>query len=136
MNPTDHFRVPRPFCRLKTKSKQFGLLGPHFATIAKFQWFSKAPSPLNGMVWGNHWVQWFFNGFGVRQPLVSMVFDGCPPLVRRWNGCIPSLKSRRDLLTDRQPRTSLLDVQIETYIEELLLDQCTVGWTFLWYGPS
>ena len=72
-----------------------GLLGPHFATIAKFQWFSKAPSPLNGMVWDNHWVQWFFNGFGVRQPLVSMVYDGCPPLVQRWNGYIPSLKSKQ-----------------------------------------
>ena len=45
------------------------------------------------MVRGNHWVQWFFDGFGVRQPLVSMVFDGCLPLVRRWNGNIPSLKS-------------------------------------------
>ena len=45
------------------------------------------------MVWGNHWVQWIFDGFRVRQPLVSMVFDGCPPLVRRWNGNIPSLKS-------------------------------------------
>ena len=46
------------------------------------------------MVWVNHWVQWFFDGFGVRQPLVLMVFDGCLPLVRRWNGNIPSLKSR------------------------------------------
>ena len=45
---------------LQTKSKLFGLLGPHFATIAKFPWFSKAPSPLNGMVWDNHWIQWFF----------------------------------------------------------------------------
>ena len=45
------------------------------------------------MVRDNHWVQWFFDGFGVRQPLVSMVFDGCLPLVRRWNGNIPSLKS-------------------------------------------
>ena len=93
MNLPDHVKVPMSFCRLKTKSKLFGLLRPQFATIAKFQWFSKAPSPLNGMVWDNHWVQWFFNGFGVRQPLVSMVYDGCPPLVQRWNGYIPSLKS-------------------------------------------
>ena len=91
--PPGNLRVPRLLCRLKTKLKLFGLLGPHFATIAKFRWFSKAPSPLNGMVWGNHWFRWFFDGFGVRQPLVSMVFDGCPPLVRRWNGNIPSLKS-------------------------------------------
>ena len=34
-----------------------------------------------------------FDGFGVRQPLVTMVFDGCAPLVRRWNGYVPSLKS-------------------------------------------
>ena len=57
------------------------------------QWFSKLPSPLNGMVEGNHWDQWFSDGFGVRQPLVRMVFDGCAPLVRRWNGYAPSLKS-------------------------------------------
>jgi len=37
------------------------------------------------MVEGNHWDQWFFNGFGRRQELVTMVFDGCAPLVRRWN---------------------------------------------------
>ena len=93
MNLPDHVKVPMSFCRLKTKSKLFGLLRPQFATIAKFQWFSKAPSPLNGMVWDNHWIQWFFDGLRVRQPLESMVFDGCPPSVRRWNGYIPSLKS-------------------------------------------
>ena len=41
----------------------------------------------------NHWDQWFSDGFGVRQPLEMMVFDGCAPLVRRWNGYVPSLKS-------------------------------------------
>ena len=51
------------------------------------------PSPLNGMVEGNHWDKWFSDGFGVRQPLVTMVFDGCAPLVRRWNGYVPSSKS-------------------------------------------
>ena len=70
-----------------------GFLAYSFATIANFQWFSKLPSPLNGMVEGNHWDQWFFDGFGVRQPLVTMVFDGCAPLVRRWNGYVPSSKS-------------------------------------------
>ena len=70
-----------------------GLLAHSFATIANFQWFSKLPSPLNGMVEGNHWDQWFSDGFGIRQPLVTMVFDGCAPLVRRWNGYVPSLKS-------------------------------------------
>ena len=73
-----------------------GLLAHSFATIANFQWFSKLPSPLNGMVEGNHWDQWFSDGFGVRQPLVTMVFDGCTPLVRRWNGYVPSLKSNLD----------------------------------------
>ena len=43
--------------------------------------------------WGNHWDQLFSDGFGVRQPLLTMVFDGCAPLVRRWNGYVPSLKS-------------------------------------------
>ena len=45
------------------------------------------------MVRGNHWYQWFFDGFEVRRPLVSMVYNGFPPLVQRWNGCLPSLKS-------------------------------------------
>ena len=63
------------------------------ATIANFQWFLKLPSPLNGMVEGNHWDQWFSDGFGVRQPLVTVVFDGYAPLVRRWNGYLPSSKS-------------------------------------------
>ena len=45
------------------------------------------------MVEGNHWDQWFSDGFQVRQPLVMMVFDGCAPSVRRWNGYVPSLKS-------------------------------------------
>ena len=67
--------------------------GRKFTTIANMQWFSEEPSPLNGMVGGKHWDQWFSNGFGVRQPLETMVFDGCAPLVRRWNGYVPSLKS-------------------------------------------
>ena len=45
------------------------------------------------MVEGNHWDQWFSDGFGVRQPLVTMVFAGCAPLVRQWNGHVPSSKS-------------------------------------------
>ena len=69
-----------------------------FATIAELQWFSKVPSPLNGMVGGNHWDQWFSDGFGVRQPLETMVFDGCAPLVRRWNGYVPSSKSKTQCL--------------------------------------
>ena len=70
-----------------------GLLAHSFATIANFQWFSKLQSPLNGMVKGNHWDQWFSDGFQVRQPLVTMVFNGCAPSVQWWNGYVPSLKS-------------------------------------------
>ena len=36
--------------------------------------------------YSDHCQQWFFNGFGVAPPLVSMVFDGQGPLVKRWNG--------------------------------------------------
>ena len=50
-------------------------------------------TPLKGMVEGNHWDQWFSDGFGVRQPLVTIVFDGCAPFVGRWNGYVPSSKS-------------------------------------------
>ena len=46
------------------------------------EWFGTTIG-LNGflMVYGsgNHWL--------------SIVFDGCPPLVQQWNGYIPSLKS-------------------------------------------
>ena len=34
-------------------------------------WFSGVPSPLNGMVGGNHWKRWFSDGFWVRQLLVT-----------------------------------------------------------------
>ena len=49
------------------------------------------------MVEGNHWDQWFSDGFQVRQPLVTMVFNGCAPLVQWWNGYVPSLKSSLNL---------------------------------------
>ena len=68
------------------------LLAHSFATIANFQWFSKLPSPLKGMVERNHWNQWFTDGFGVKQPLVTMVFDGLAPLVRPWNGYVQYVK--------------------------------------------
>ena len=45
------------------------------------------------MVEGNHWDQWFSDGFGVRQPFVTMGFNGCAPLVWGWNGYVPSSKS-------------------------------------------
>ena len=38
--------------------------------------FLKQPSPLNGMVGGNHRVRWFLDGFWVPP-------NGCPPSVKR-----------------------------------------------------
>ena len=105
MKSSDHFRVPRPFCRLKTKST---LLGPHFATIVKFQWFQWHHHHWMEWLWWNHWVQWFFDGFGVRQPLLSMVFDGCLPLVRWWDSNIPSLGSiQKPLWGNKNPRSDI-----------------------------
>ena len=75
------------------------------------------------MVEGNHWDQWFSDGFGVRQPLVTMVFDGCGPLVRRWNGYVPSLKSKTDI--DR-----LTQDKVGWEIKELGLDQVDLCLSF------
>ena len=55
-------------------------------TIENFQWFWRTSSPLNVFWYSDHCQRWFFNGFWVAQPLVSMVFDGQGPLVKRWNG--------------------------------------------------
>jgi hypothetical protein len=41
----------------------------------------------------NHWWQWFFNGFSESQPLVTMVFDGCQPLVQQCDGNDTSFQS-------------------------------------------
>ena len=40
-----------------------------YLTITIFRCFSKQPSPLNGMLGGNHHVRWFSDGLGVPQPL-------------------------------------------------------------------
>ena len=63
-------------------------------TIENFQWFWRTPSPLNVFWYSDHCQQWFFNGFWVAQPLVSMVFDGQGPLVKRWNGFNGSPRSK------------------------------------------
>ena len=98
MKSSDHFRVPRPFYRLKTKST---LSGPHFATIAKFQWFSKAPSPLNGMV--------------RVKPLGSMVF--------RWFWCQATIGFNGfQWLSSIDPTMEWLHTIVEVYLE--------VIWTF------
>ena len=41
----------------------------------------------------NHWDQWFFDGFSVSQPLVTMFFNGCQPLVQRCDGNDTSFRS-------------------------------------------
>ena len=90
------------------------LLAHSFATIANFQWFSKLPSPLKGMVECNHWDQWFSDGFGVRQPLATMVFDGCAPLVRRWNGYVPLSKSKsRDIPNKEQFERQIISISLK-----------------------
>ena len=39
------------------------------------------------------WDQWFFDGFSVSQPLVTMFFNGCQPLVQQCDGNDTSLRS-------------------------------------------
>ena len=45
-------------------------------TIADFQWFLRRPSPLNVFWRSDHCHQWFFNGFLILLPSLSMFFDG------------------------------------------------------------
>ena len=57
-----------------------------------FFWFTQ-PSPLTDFQPPDHCFQWVFDGFGVIQPLVSMVFDGHKPLDQRCDGYDGSLTS-------------------------------------------
>ena len=45
----------------------------------------------------NHWYQWFFNGFSDSQPSVTMVFDGCQPLVQQCDSNDTSPQSSYDV---------------------------------------
>ena len=63
----------REFSRIETLAGHW-LLAHSFAAIANFQWFSKSPSPLNGMAEGNHWDQWFSDGFDLEKNLKMRVF--------------------------------------------------------------
>ena len=63
------------------------------STISKNQWFLGSPLPLMEWYQLNHWCQWFFNGFSDSQPSVTMVFDGCQPLVQRCDGNDTSFRS-------------------------------------------
>ena len=62
-------------------------------TIANFQWFLRRPSPLNVFGRSDHCHQWFYDGFLMLLPSLSMVFDGSRPLVKRCDGFDGSLWS-------------------------------------------
>ena len=65
-------------------------------TIANFQWFLRRPSPLNVFGRSDHCHQWFYDGFLMLLPSLSMVFDGSGPLVKRCDGFDGSLWSSWD----------------------------------------
>ena len=88
---------------------------------AENQWFVGSPLPLMEWYQLNHWYQWFFNGFSDSQPSVTMVFDGCQPLVQRCDGNDTSLQSNWVAL---QWRMSFAEAGLSTYSFEL---------AFLWY---
>ena len=67
--------------------------GRKFTIMAKNQWFLRWPLPLVEWYLLNHWDQWFFDGFSVSQPLVTMFFNGCQPLVQLCDGNDTSLRS-------------------------------------------
>ena len=64
-------------------------------TIANFQWFWRRPSPLNVFGRSDHCHQWFYDGFLMLLPSLSMVFDGSGPLVKRCDGFDGSLWSKQ-----------------------------------------
>ena len=67
----------------------------------------------------DHCHQWFYDGFLMLLPSLSMVFDGSGPLVKRCNGFDGSLWSKLIPLPIIQPRQShntLLFIAIELYI--------------------
>ena len=65
-------------------------------TIGNFQWFLRRPSPLNVFGRSDHCHQWFYDGFLMLLPSLSMVFDGSGPLVKRCDGFDGSLWSKRE----------------------------------------
>ena len=70
-----------------------------YLTIAIFRWFSRQPSPLNGMVGGNLCVRWVSDGFGVPQLSCTDGFRWSSTIgqTMRCNG--PSLQSSQVLET-------------------------------------
>ena len=64
--------------------------------LLEFRYYCKVLMIFYGTItigWNGLGQPWFFNGFGVWQPLVMMVYDGCPLLVQRWKGYLTSSKS-------------------------------------------
>ena len=59
----------------------------------KMYCFLCKPFPSNVFQPTDHFFQLFFDGFGVIQPLVSMVFNGQGPLVQQCDGFDGSLTS-------------------------------------------
>ena len=79
-------------------------------TIANFQWFLRRPSALNVFGRSDHCHQWFYDGFLMLLPSLSMVFDGSGPLVKRCDGFDgsswsnhPRLGHQCQLLTEQVP---------------------------------
>ena len=81
-------------------------------TIANFQWFLRRPSPLNVFGRSDHCHQWFYDGFLMLLPSLSMVFDGSGPLVKRCDGFDGSLWSTAWILPDYQRGTKVLPSEI------------------------
>ena len=52
------------------------------------------PSPLTDFQPQDHCLQWFFDGLGVIQPLVSMALNGHRPLVQQCDGFDRSFTSK------------------------------------------
>ena len=86
-------------------------------TIADFQWFLRRPSPLNVFWRSDHCHQWFFNGFFILLPLLSMVFDGSGPLVKRCDGFNGSLWSTR-------MSRSIFILTVQAVVQDYFLIHC------------
>ena len=102
-------------------------------TIAYFQWFLRRPSPLNVFGRSDHCHQWFYDGFLMLLPLLSMVFDGSGPLVKRCDGFDGSLWSRWPLIrTDEEINLSPQFTQVFLTTHNLSLSQTISYLGLIW----
>ena len=76
-------------------------------TIANFQWFLRRPSPLNVFWAADYCHQWFYDGFLMLLPSLSMVFVGSRPLVNRCDGFDGSLWSSTAYISINHPSTTV-----------------------------